>query len=327
MRILILFIAIFSFASEHLIFSKFENLKPYYYNHQIVNLLLKTISAKNGNILIKASYPIEVNTTTEDNITYFSKISFELNNTFPTFIVSLEDDGFLFDSLQIDINSQIRNLTPPKNFSGILADDVKIKNPILVPYDDIYNMIYFDISFKNANVKDFHFGKTMNFSLKDKNSSTYLYSALVDKNQKNFDILYFNTKTNSYDKIKLNVKLNNEHISTQIDLNPIKKSKLYLIDIALALVVLLNLFLFFYHRKKIYVFIILISTLILAILNWPKPEITLHKGMKVHVLPFEHSTVFMIIDKNVKAQVLYTKNGYKEIEFNNKIGWVKDEKN
>jgi hypothetical protein len=125
-KIIFLFFFIFTFADEHLILSKFKNIQKFYYNHQIVHLKLKTISAQSGDIVISSNYPIEVNTSTDDNITYFSNISFELNNTFPIFNVSLENNGIKFDEISININSDIRNLTPPKNFCGILAKELNL---------------------------------------------------------------------------------------------------------------------------------------------------------------------------------------------------------
>ena len=81
-KIVFLLFAVFLFADEHLILSNFQNLKKIYYNHQIVHLNLKTLSAQNGNIIIKSSYPVNIKTTTDDNVSYNSEIIFELNNTF-----------------------------------------------------------------------------------------------------------------------------------------------------------------------------------------------------------------------------------------------------
>jgi len=327
-KLIFLFFAVFAFANEHLILSKFQNINKFYYNHQIVHLTLKTISAQKGNIVIKSNYPIEVNTTTNDNITYFSNISFELNNTFPEFNVSLENNGVTLDEIGINVNSEIRNLTPPKNFCGVLAKEINITHPALSDYNEDTNILYFDVSFKDANDKEFTFNKKVDFSLKDKNSTTslYSYSALVPKNQNSFVISYFNTLTNKYEKIPINVRLDNEQVSTQTDLNPVNKTKIYIIDGVLGSLILLWLLLYYYRRKIFYLVLIVLTIASLIFLNWPKPEITLHVGEKVHILPFNNSTVFVIIAIPTKVKVLNERNGYKQIELNNKIGWVKDGK-
>jgi len=327
-KIIFLFFIVFAFADEHLILSKFQNLQEFYYNNQIVHLKLKTISAQNGDILISSNYPIEVNTSTDDNITYFSNISFELNNTFPEFNVSLKNNGIKLDEISININSKIRNLTPPNNFCGILAKDVNITNPILSDYNSDKNILYFDVSFKDANVKDFIFDKKVDFTLKDKNGSNsiYSYSALVPKNQNIFIINYFNIANNKYEKIPLNVKLNDEKVSTQVDLNPVNKTRIYIINAILGALILLWLLLYYYRKKTIYIILIILAISCLIFLNWPKPEIILEKGKQIHILPFNNSTVFLVIGIPTKVKVLDEKNGYKEILFNNKIGWVKNDR-
>jgi hypothetical protein len=327
-KIIILFLFIFSFANEHLILSKFQDIQQFYYNHQIVHLKLKTISAQNGDIVVSSDYPIEVNTSTDDNITYFSNISFELNNTFPEFNVFLENNGINLDEINININSKIRNLTPPKNFCGVLAKEVKVKNPVLSDYNSSDNILYFDISFNDANTNDFVFYKKVDFTLKDKNGSNsiYSYSAIVPKTKNSFLINYFNILDNRYENIPINVKLSNEKVSTQVDLNPINKTRIYIINAILGGVVLLWLLLYYYKRKLIYIILIILAIIPIIFLNWPKQEIILEKGEKVHILPFRNSTVFMVLTTPTKVKVINKKNGYKEILFNNKIGWVKDDR-
>jgi hypothetical protein len=327
-KIVFFFLFIFAFADEHLFLSNFQNLKKFYYNHQIVHLKLKTISAKNGDLIIKSNYLIEVNTSTDDNVTYFSNISFELNNTFPEFNISLENNGIKLDEIAINVNSEVRNLTPPKNFCGVLAKDVNITNPVLSDYNSDLNILYFNIAFNDANEKEFSFYKKVELSLKDKNGSAslYSYSALVPKNKNNFIISYFNILDNSYKNIPINVKLDNEKVSTQIDLNPVNKTRTYIINAIISTLILLWLLLYYYKRKVTYIILILIALGALLFLNWPKPEIILQEGKKVHILPFKNSTTFLIVNIPTKVKVLNERNGYKQILINNKIGWVKDDR-
>jgi hypothetical protein len=64
----------------------------------------------------------------------------------------------------------------------------------------------------------------------------------------------------------------------------------------------------------------------LVFLNWPKQEIFLKKGEKVHILPFKNSTVFLVVKTQTKVKVINKVDGYKEILFQNKVGWVKDDR-
>jgi hypothetical protein len=46
----------------------------------------------------------------------------------------------------------------------------------------------------------------------------------------------------------------------------------------------------------------------------------------VHILPFKNSTVFLVVQSPKKVKVINKRDGYKEILFNNKIGWIKDDR-
>jgi len=327
-KIVFLLFTVFLFADEHLILSNFKNLKEFYYNHQIVHLELKTISAQNGKLIVKSNYPVDINTTTDDNVSYISNISFELNNSFPEFNILLENNNSLNeDEINLTINSQIRNLIPPSDFCGVLAKDLNVTHSELSSYNDEYNLLYFDILFKDANNRDFVFAQKVDSILKDKSGSNlfYSYSAIVPKNQNNFVIVYFNTIKNRYEKISFNAHLNNEKVSTQVDLNPVNKTKIYIINGILLGLILLWLLLYYYRRKVIYIILIVMTLISLVFLNLPKAEIIIN-NKEVHILPFNNSTVFMVIDTPQKVKVLNEKNGYKQIEFNNKIGWIKNDK-
>ena len=147
---------------------------------------------------------------------------------------------------------------------------------------------------------------------------------MVPKHKNSFIINYFNIVNNKYEKISLNAKLNDEKVSTQLDLNPVNKTKIYIINGGLIGLILLWLLLYYYRVKIIYIILLLITILYLVFLNWPKSEIVLNEKTKIHILPFNNSTVFMVISTPTKVKILDKKNGYEEVEFDKKIGWIKD---
>jgi len=327
MRIILLFIATFLFANERLLITKFEDLKPYYYNHQIVNLKLKIISADNGNIKV---FDDQNNTykVYDNNISYISNISFELNNTFPIFHVALFKNGVLLAQNNILIDSRIRRLYPPKNFCGIVAEDFNISDKILTNYDNMNNMVYWNIHAKNGNLDNFHLNfKNEKLYFLDKNgsSSTYSYSALVPINQYHFSFSYFNVNSEKYKTISFSIKLKNETVSTQTDIKPMSKNNIFIINVLLGIIILLWVVLYIYRRSWIYIILILMSIGAIVFFNMPKKEVVLHKNTAIHILPFEKSTVFVIVNNDTKVKVLMNKDGWNKIEFNKYIGWVKDE--
>ena len=327
MRIILLFLATLLFANEKLIISKFTNLKPYYYNNQIVNLKLKTIVAEDGKLFVKDDMNHSYDSLLKGD-EYISYIQFQLKDKFPKFNVSLENNGSILDELNISINSKIKTLYPPKDFCGVLADDIKINEKILASYDDTHNIVYWTITAFNGNLKDFKLNfNTERLYFLDSNQSmmSYSFSALVPLTKKDFKFSYFNLKENRYKTIKFHIDLENETVSTQTDIRPMAKSNLYIINILLGILLILWIVLYLYRKKIVYIVLIIIVIVVIVFLNLPKKEIFLHKGVKVKVLPFENSTTFIIVPNDIKVEVLTTKDGYKKIEINKKIGWVKDE--
>jgi len=316
MKKLIIFFAIFLFADEKLIISQFQNLKPFYYKNQFVNLKLKSIVAE-GNLSI-TSNNVTIATKTDDNITYYSDINFTLNDKFPILKLTLNDGNVTYEE-NLTINSQIQNLNAPTNFCGVLSNDFKLKNPMLINYDDKFNILSFDIE-GNGNLKDFHLGFDKE-KLVPKSKTEFSYSALVPINKNNFNIVYFNL--NNFKTIPLTLHIKDEKISTQTDIKPMDKSKIYIIDSLLGGVLVLFIALYWYRKKVIYMILIVLAIASLVFFNYPKPTIVLTKGEKIQILPFKNSTVFMVVGIDTKVKVLNEKNGYKKILFNNKIGWVK----
>jgi hypothetical protein len=242
-----------------------------------------------------------------------------LDKKFPTFIVRLED----IDELNVTPSSKIKYLHPPKQFCGILANELNVTDKILTNYDENYNILYLNI-FSDGNTEDFSLGFVDEKLYKvDSKNIFYSYSALVPINKRDFFINYFDLRTQTYKTIKFSLSPKNDEISTQTDIKPMAKSRLYLINSILATIAVLFVVLYFYRKKVIYIVLLLLVIGVIVFLNLPKEQIVLKEGTKVHILPFEKSTTFMIIGIDTKVNVLATQGKYKKIEFNGHIGWVK----
>jgi len=325
MRIVFLFIVTLLFGNEKLFIAKFQNLKNYYYQNQLVDLKLKIITAKEGNLSIfdenNRSYDI-----VKEGDFYKTDLIFVVKNRFPKFKIIFKDGNFS-DSLLLTINSEIKKLYPPQNFSNIIATDLKIEDKLLTNYNHNYNIVYWTIIAQNGEAKRFKIGcKDEKLYFLDKNSSysKYSYSALVPIDKKRFEFTYFDLDEEKYKKLSFSIKLKTETISTQIDIKPMDKNRLILIDIFLGILLLLWIILYFYRKKKVYIFLILFTIGGLIFYNLPKKEIILSPNSKVHILPFKNSTIFFVTKSKMSVKVLKERNGWLKIEINNKIGWVKE---
>jgi hypothetical protein len=320
MRFLISFFFLVSlYANEKLIIAKIENLKPYYYNNQIVNLKLKIITATDGNLSIKDEY----------NRTYnYPNITFQLKDKFPTFTIEIKKDNRLLDKTELKIDSKIKKLYPPKNFTNIIAHKFIIEDKILTNYNQVFNIIYLNL-YSDGNIKDFTLHLPNEKISASENGKFYTYSAFIpiDKNQ--IKLSYFDLNEERYKTIKFKLAQKKEEVSTQTDIKPMKKSYVFAINSFLITLLVVISALYYYRRKKIYLFFIVITIISIIFFNLPKKTITLNEGTKIHILPFKNSTIFMVIETKTEAKILnQTKNFYK-IEFYDRIGWVekKESKN
>jgi len=330
MRIVLLLLLFFNIilANQRLIISKFENLKPYYYNHQIVHLKLKTITAESGVLDIEDDLNISTINTINEGDDYITDISFKLNGEFPKFYIKLTKDNQLLDEETIKVDSQLRHLYPPKNFCHVLANNLVVKDTILSVYDNNYNIIYFTILANNGNAEDFSLGyedEKLYLISEMNNTAIYSYSAIVPKNKRRFNFLYFNLTNESYKDINFIAQLKDERVSTQTDIKPLDTSHLILRDIVGGALIILFLIIYVYRRRIIYLIFVLLITGYVLYINIPKADITLKEGTVVRLLPFKNSTTLFVASYPMKVKVLKEKDGWKKIDFKNQIGWVKDE--
>ena len=328
MRILFLFLATFLFGNEKLLIAKFEGIKPFYYQNQIVSLKLEILTAKDGKIRVfddsNKSYEV---LPLNDNGEYISNINFQLVDKLPKFSVFFEDKN-ITDEVNLTINSKIQHLYPPKNFSNIIAKGIKVSDKVLTNYDEHSNIVYLTINAYGGYSDDFTLhlqDEKLYFLDKNDTFSSYSYSALVPIDKHNFKFSYFNLKDNTYHNISFGIKLKNELVSTQTDIKPLATNNLIIIDILLGLLLIIWLLFYFYRRKVIYIILIVLNIAILVFMNLPKKDIVIPANTKIHILPFDKSTIFLVTTKAEKVKVLDEKNNYKKIEYNKYIGWIKDE--
>jgi len=315
MRFLLFFLPLF-LLSESLII-KYLNLKPFYYENQIINLNIKIISPVK-NLNITSTYNIKLNISNKNPYIYLLNLKFKANNN-PKFlfISSNEINKTIFLNSKINI----KQLNKINNFSNLLADELNISTPVAIKSPNNNIILSFTIKCKNCNLKDFHL--TNKEKLKIINSNTATYLANLPKNTQNFEFYYFNTKKQTYQKVSVPIKLKDETISTQTNINP-KENKFFTPLNIFILIIIAIFLLFFLIFQKIWILIfpIIIGGFLIHSLL-PKGEIYLHKGDKLTILPTYNSTVIYIVEKDQKVKILNRSRDYVEVKIKNKIGWVK----
>jgi hypothetical protein len=328
MRIFILFIFIltFSFSEEKLIISKIENLKTSYFNNQVVHLKLNTIIAKGNEINVSIPNAV-IKTKTDDNTTFYTDIYFLLKDEFPIVKISLLENYIVIDEMNLTLDSKINSLTPPLNFSNVIANELKIKNISSSIYDDNSNLLSLEIEANESNLEEFSIKISKEQEIEYNNdfiNSKVLYYAIIPNIINQVDFSYFNLKEKKYINKIVKINPKNEKISTQSDINPTDNNYLIFINISIASLIFLWLVLFYFRRKWMYLVLIILAVLSLIFFNLPNKEMVLKEKALVHILPTPQSTIFLIVGIDTKVEILDSKNGYKKIMINSQVGWVKD---
>jgi len=320
MRILIFLIPLFLFASDLIV--KYNNLKPFYYKNQIVNLNMKILSPY-PNLMFLNSSNIQLNIKQINPYIYEINSTFKADDTNKTLEIYTNVNN-LTQILNLNSVIKIKSLPHIERFSEVLADNLEILNPISSK-DENKTILSFTIKCKNCNIEDFNlsdFKTEQKLTVNSKNEASY-YIVLPD-NQQKFYFYYYNTKENKFKKIEVPIVLKEQTISTQTNINPNENKFFTPLNIFILVLIAISLIIFLIFQKIwLLIFPIILSGFI-AIQFIPKGEITLKPGTKVQILPTPNSTVFYIIKKEQKAEILNKRDNYIKIKINNKIGWVNE---
>ncbi len=314
MKLLLIFLPFFLFAQNLII--KYLNLKPYYYQNQIINLKFKVISPVND--LNFTSANVDLNISNQTPYIYIVNARFKANNS-PKDIIVISSK--INQVINLNKIIKIKTLQPIKNFSNVLAENLSVKDAIST-LDKNKILLSFIIKCKNCNIRDFHLKKDENLTVLNPNEAAYLIT--LPQNTKNFSFYYFNTQMENFKKITIPIKLKENTISTQTNINPNENNFFTPINILILIIIAVFLILFLIYQK---IWILIFPILFFAMIIYqfiPKGEIFLKKGDKLTILPTYNSTVIYIIKKPIKTKILEKSRNYVEVKVNNKIGWVNE---
>jgi len=268
----------------------------------------------------------------DDNV-YKTKIIYKiLNKKFklPTIHLTLKLGGTEVNHVQVKAPSISYSSIGinQNNFSNVIANNLTVKDTQIKQYNNKMLMVILNIKALESNLEDFNLSQ---FSEQGINSfennypiQNILYYAIIPSHLNNIKFNYYNPILAKFITIKLPVSLEDILVSTQTDLNPNNKNLLiYKKIILLAFLIIMILF-YLFTRKKAFIAVALIASVIAISLFIPNKKILLRPGTKVYILPTQLSTVYKITNKTLQAEFLMEKNKFTKILFKNKnIGWIK----
>jgi hypothetical protein len=225
--------------------------------------------------------------------------------------------------------TNIIKLNGDKYFSSVIAKTLHVNKYKTTQFDEENYIIVLDIEAEYSNLGDFK----LDWVKRDGIDSTQenlpffkiFYYAIIPNYQKHFIFTYFNTENDDFEKITLPVILDDDTVSTQIDLNP-KKSGLEFYK-NVSYLVLGFIFLYFFIRRRKMIYLVLIFFIIGLFLYEKAPinSVKVATKTKIKILPTENSTIFYTLDRPMYAEKLAKKGDYIKILLpNGKIGWIKE---
>ena len=299
---------------------KFEKPNPYYYENQIVTLKAKLILPSPKKI---HAMPIraDVNITAKNPYIYNITVKFKADNKEHKLMLT---GKHFFKEINLNKIIKKKKLNPPTNYSNVLAKELKVLNPISTKYDQNSTILSFKLKCKECNIEDFKLNvKEQNLTVLDKNEASYY--AVIPNVLKKINFYYFNINKETFERVEIPIKLKQETISTQTELNPEENKIFTPVNILILILIAFGLIVFLIYQKVwLLVFPLLLGALLVYILL-PKGEIVLSKNTKIQILPTKQSTVIYISKGNEKAKVLNRLDKYTKIKINGKTGWVKNE--
>ncbi|MFY9075461.1 hypothetical protein CRU99_11240 [Malaciobacter mytili] len=293
------------------------------------------VDSKNMNVLNPEQPWMAVDKNSFENRFFFK--AYEEDFILPTFQVLLYKNEQLVDLAYLKPKEiRFSKLAKGDNsFSNIIAKDLIINTYKTKQYNNKELLTILDIDATYSNLEDFYlkeFSKDQGISsIEDEYPKQHiLYYVVAPIHKKELSFTYFNTTLNRFNTVSIPLKLEDELVSTQTDLNPNNSNFELYKKIALLVVLLLFLILFIWKRRYIYLIVVLILTIVSIIYLMPNKNLIVKKGSLVYILPTNKSTIFYEFKNNRKVEVLTQKNEYIKIMFtdsnlNKIIGWVKED--
>jgi len=262
------------------------------------------------------------------------------NKTFYTFYFKTQKNPFIIPYVLVNLNGKIvelkgvsievNPLPKRRDFCGVIASGLRIKNTQVSVYDEKSNLVSLLIEAYDANLEDIYIEDTLKDGIdnikRDGSRVEGNYYTVLPADQKVLKFSYFDTIKNSFIKKKILINIDDGSVAAQTDLNPkddkfeaLKKS----ITIALTLIFAT---LFILKKDILYLLIALFSSIALVWLYIPLSKICVKSNSPIYIIPTFNGTIIGYTDHRVTTVELAKKGNYHKIEYKKGvIGWIKDE--
>lgn len=217
-----------------------------------------------------------------------------------------------------------------KDFSGVIAMDLKIKAQQVSTYDDKNNIVTLSLEAYEANMEDIGLLEAIETGIEDikrhQAKVTAEFYVVIPREEEVLYFSYFNTIKKKYIEFSVNAVVSDASVTTQSELNPaddaFEKLKRYILIVSIVFFLLL----FIVKQDYFYFILGIIALITLLTFYIPLKEICVKQGAPLYILPTNGSTVSTRISNELKTMLLGERGIYRKIEYKQGIvGWIKDE--
>ena len=221
------------------------------------------------------------------------------------------------------------SLNPDNKFANILADSFQITAVDAKKYDNKHNILTFDAKAEHCNINAFKLNGVEDQGFESVNggikTASMTYYAVLPKKHEKLEFTYFDLEKERYMKVRIPIEVIDDSVSTQSDLKP-TENKNYIIKMAVAAgIIVIALVLLIVYRKWWFALFIIVPGAYIALQAAPAENICVNADASVYLLPMENATVFDIVSSQGNFEVKHSVEGYKQIAYNKKIGWISED--
>lgn len=228
-------------------------------------------------------------------------------------------------------NISINELKFNKDYSQLVASNLKITNLKCTEYDETSTICGMDAKAENTNFNNFSLKNVKSQSItnvgKDYENAKCSIALIFPNNLKSFSFSYFDPIQNDFIEYSNNIVVESEEISTQTDLNPITKEINFYLQIgSLILAVICLIVVVIFKRFFSLIAIALVFIAFAFIDGGEFSNAKLKAGANVRILPTNNSTIFYKNTSLKEVKVLTKKDDFVKIALDEDTsGWVKNE--
>ena len=326
------------------LYLSYEKLPKKIYKNQIFTVTTKVLNTNKNNSLLSASfgnfYGVKVLSLKpyriQKDFTYYDTFYFQATETNlqtpDLFYKLLRSSEYEYTPVKLSGKKSFAlNLNTDAEFSHLLAKKFTIESYKTTHYDQNNNIIVFTAATDFANIDDFNISVASIQGFEsisgDLPSQRMTYYAVIPKHLRSLNFNYFNLSDDHYIPITIPIEVDDDSVSTQMDLSPTQYNHSFAkIMIALGFI-LLGIILYLITRKKIYFFMIALTPILyVAWVYFPKEKLCIKSDAKIYLLPMKNSTIFHKYSSVQKLQKMGKVDEYNKVLLSNlNIGWVKDE--